>query len=192
MYILLYGILGSGENYPELALTAAPRARSRCVPLPLLTIAPALPERQWYWCQGAAAAALRASGALCPGWGEFWDLASCWMHRAWRNVKTGTSACCLVFGVLISSLCWDHWCSCVWSWAWWRGCWETWDAPGLSHMLAALCGVLLLLMPECETSPFSKQLLIFPFQELFQACFVWTLALGENKRGSNFFLFLII
>lgn len=68
-----------------------------------------------------------------------------------------------------------------------------WAAPGFCHMLAALCAVLLLLMPEYKTYPFPKQLLIFPFQELLQACFVRTLALRENRRGSNcFFLFLII
>lgn len=190
MYIWLYGILRE--------LPRACPYRSLKGQIPLWAIAPA------YRCSCITrkAVALMSGGCSCctACWWCLvsrmrrvcWDLASCWMHRAWRNAKIGTSACCLVFGILISSLCWDHWCSCVWSWAWWRGCWEMWDAPGFGHMLAALCGVLLLLMPECETSPFSKQLLIFPFQEPFQACFVWTLALRENKRGSNFFLFLII
>lgn len=103
MYMWLYGILGSGENYPELALTAAPRARSRCVPLPLLTIAPALPERQWYWCQGAAAAALRASGALCPGWGEFagiWHHVECTEHGEMLKLGHQLAALCLACSFL--------------------------------------------------------------------------------------------
>lgn len=103
MYIWLYGILGSGENYPELALIAAPRARSRCVPLPLLTIAPALPERQWYWCQGAAAAALRASGALCPGWGEFagiWHHVECTEHGEMLKLGHQLAALCLACSFL--------------------------------------------------------------------------------------------
>lgn len=194
IYIWSCGILGSGENCPELVLTAASRARYPCVPLTLPTIAPTLPERQWHWCQGGAAAALCASVALYPGWEEF---AGIWHHvkcmEPGEMLKLGHLLAGLCFSMLISSLCWDHWCSCVWSWAWWRRCWEMWAAPGFCHMLAALCAVLFLLMPECKTSPFPKQLLIFPFQELLQACFVWTLALRENRRESNcFFLFLII